>query len=95
MQNVARFAENLHPHATKAHFEKDFLTSKPTLRDYVQRLQLWRDRYETLLNKKPKRCNLESASHWLVEFQYQKFDEIEVPGQYLKVRSSSWSRRQY
>lgn len=105
VNNVARFAENLHPQATKvsprlghvlsswadflrveqAHFERDFLTSKPTLRDYVQRLQSWRDRYEAMLNKKPKRCPIESSSHWLVEFQYQKFDEIEVPGQYLQV----------
>ncbi|KAK4700569.1 transformation/transcription domain-associated protein, partial [Phenoliferia sp. Uapishka_3] len=82
--NVARFAENLHPAAVKSQFESDFLTSKPTLRDYVERLQAWRDRYESLLNKRAKKSNLEIVSHWLVEFQYQKFDEIEVPGQYLK-----------
>ncbi|GJN92776.1 hypothetical protein Rhopal_005814-T1 [Rhodotorula paludigena] len=82
--NIARFAESLHPPPVKAQFEKDFLTSKPTLREYVQRLQDWRDRYESMLNKKPKRASLEASSHWLVEFQYQKFDEIEVPGQYLQ-----------
>lgn len=38
-----------------------------------------------VLNRKAKRANLENVSHWLVEFQYQKFDEIEVPGQYLNV----------
>lgn len=85
--NIARFAENLHPTGIKTSFENDFLKSNPTLREYVQRLQLWRDRYETLLNKKAKKSNLEAVSHWLVEFQYQKFDEIEVPGQYLKVGS--------
>ena len=52
-------------------FEQDFLKSNPTLREYVQRLQVWRDRYETLLNKKAKKSNLEAVSHWLVEFQYQ------------------------
>ncbi|KAM0751100.1 hypothetical protein T439DRAFT_380110 [Meredithblackwellia eburnea MCA 4105] len=82
--NVSRFAENLHPAHTKAQFEKDFLTSKPNLRQYVERLQSWRDRYEAVLNRRPKKANLENSSHWLVEFQYQKFDEIEVPGQYLK-----------
>ncbi|CEQ40122.1 SPOSA6832_01706, partial [Sporobolomyces salmonicolor] len=82
--NIARFAENLQPSQIREQFEKDFLTSKPTLREYVQRLQGWRDRYEGLLNKRAKRSNLESSSHWLVEFQYQKFDEIEVPGQYLQ-----------
>ncbi|KAK4051001.1 transcription-associated protein 1 [Microbotryomycetes sp. JL201] len=87
--NIARFAENLHPTGIKNSFEQDFLKSNPTLREYVQRLQLWRDRYETLLNKKAKRSNLEAVSHWLVEFQYQKFDEIEVPGQYLKHEDSN------
>ncbi|GAA5937574.1 hypothetical protein JCM10213_008398 [Rhodosporidiobolus nylandii] len=82
--NIARFAESLHPAPIKAQFEKDFLTTKPTLREYVSRLQDWRDRYETMLNRKAKRANLEASSHWLVEFQYQKFDEIEVPGQYLQ-----------
>ncbi|KAK4050349.1 transcription-associated protein 1 [Microbotryomycetes sp. JL221] len=87
--NIARFAENLHPTGIKNSFEQDFLKSNPTLREYVQRLQVWRDRYETLLNKKAKRSNLEAVSHWLVEFQYQKFDEIEVPGQYLKHEDSN------
>ena len=45
----------------QAQFEEDFLTSKPNLRDYLQRLREWRDRYETLLNKKAKRANLESV----------------------------------
>ncbi|GAA6030453.1 hypothetical protein JCM8097_009114 [Rhodosporidiobolus ruineniae] len=84
MTNVARFAENLGSTAIKAQFEKDFVTSKPTFREYITRLQEWRDRYETMLNRKAKRANLEASSHWLVEFQYQKFDEIEVPGQYLQ-----------
>ena len=89
--NVGRFAENLHPAPVKAQFEKDFLSSSPTLKEYVQRLQTWRDRYEALLNKKAKTSNLEAVSHWLVEFQYQKFDEIEVPGQYLKHEDNNVS----
>jgi hypothetical protein len=75
--------------ARQAEFEKDFLTSKPNLREYVKRLQEWRDRYEKTLNSKAKRVNLEASSHWLVEFQYQKFDEIEVPGQYLQHEDNS------
>ncbi|SGY18766.1 BQ5605_C014g07468 [Microbotryum silenes-dioicae] len=83
ISNVTRFAENLHPPTIKESFVQDFLTSEPTLAQYVQRLQRWRDRYEGMLDKKAKKANLEAVSHWLVEFQYQKFDEIEVPGQYL------------
>jgi len=29
---------------------------------------------------------LDHISHYLTEFQYGKFDEIEVPGQYTEVR---------
>ncbi|GAA96948.1 uncharacterized protein L969DRAFT_90354 [Mixia osmundae IAM 14324] len=89
VQNVARFAENLHPGPLKTNFERDFLASKPNLQSYVARLQRWRDRYEVVLDRKAKRHNLEVCSHWLVEFQYQKFDEIEVPGQYLKYEDSN------
>lgn len=67
----------------------------------MTRLQKWRDRYEKTLNVRAKRVNLEASSHWLVEFQYQKFDDIEVPGQYLQhednnnnfVRISHFSNR--
>jgi hypothetical protein len=48
-----------------------------------------------LLNKKANKANLEAVSHWLVEFQYQKFDEIEVPGQYLKVSRLSLFARMF
>jgi transformation/transcription domain-associated protein len=70
-------------------FENDFVTTKPDLKTYVTRLQRWRDRYEAILDRKAKKQHLESTSHWLVEFQYYKFDEIEVPGQYLQVSTSS------
>jgi hypothetical protein len=33
---------------------------------------------------------LEQSSHYLVEFKHQKFDDVEVPGQYLQV---CWSFR--
>ena len=87
--NVTRFAENLPPGLLKTTFENDFVRSKPTLREYVARLQRWRDRYEELLDKRPRRQHLEHCSHYLVEFQHQKFDEVEVPGQYLKLDDNS------
>lgn len=62
------------------------MASQPTLREYVRKLQAWRDKYESILDRKSKRQqNLEQHAHWLVQFQYFKFDDVEVPGQYLKV----------
>lgn len=54
--------------------------------EYIQKLQKWRDRYETFLDSRPTRPSLDSLSHYLTEFQYSKVDEIEVPGQYTEVR---------
>lgn len=59
--------------------------SKPLLEDYIRRLQHWRDRYEKYLDSRPRVQPLDLLSHWLVEFQYTKFDEVEVPGQYHEV----------
>lgn len=80
--NVGRFAGNLPP-TLREEFKQDFISSDPTLREYVVRLQRWRDKYERILDRKPRRHPLENLSHWLVEYRYQTFEDIEVPGQYL------------
>jgi len=66
-------------------YEEDFLISKPTHYEYIQRLQQWRDRYEKALDSRPRIQPLDVLSHYLTEFQYSKVDEIEVPGQYTEV----------
>lgn len=37
------------------------------------------------MDSRPRVQPLDLMSHWLVEFQYTKFDEVEVPGQYHEV----------
>jgi transformation/transcription domain-associated protein len=81
--NVQRFTQNLPSHL-REDFKRDFVTEQPDLQQYVTKLQRWRDKYEKLLDRKPRRVPLENLSHWLVEYKYQTFDEIEVPGQYLR-----------
>lgn len=66
-------------------YEDDFLRSKPTLYEYINRLQTWRERYEKHLDSRPRLQSLELLSHYLTDFQHGKFDEIEVPGQYTEV----------
>ncbi|KAI8907173.1 hypothetical protein EDD86DRAFT_232632 [Gorgonomyces haynaldii] len=51
--------------------------------------RLWRDRLETLLDSRPMTQYLEHYSPYLAEFEYQKFDEVEVPGQYFAIRENS------
>jgi len=69
----------------KAAFERDFIKSKPNLAQLVDKFREWRDKLEILLDSRPRKQHLEHFSHWLVEFEYQKFDEVEVPGQYVLV----------
>lgn len=57
------------------------------MQEYIRKLQQWRDRYERYLDARPRMQPLDLISHWLMEFQYTKFDEVEVPGQYLEVIS--------
>ncbi|KAG8901590.1 hypothetical protein FRB99_005203 [Tulasnella sp. 403] len=84
LENVTRFADTaLHPD-TRAVFKEDVIEPKPSLREYIRKLQRWRDKYEKVLEARPRLQPLDVLSHWLVEFQHSKFDEVEVPGQYLE-----------
>lgn len=87
--NIVRFAENLYAGPVRTAFEEDFIKSKPTLTEYVVKLRKWRDRFEAILDRRPKQQFLEHFSHYLVEFQHQKFDDIEVPGQYLQLKDNN------
>jgi transformation/transcription domain-associated protein len=55
------------------------------LKEYVHNLRKWRDHFEVMLDQRPQKLYLEQYSPWLSDFQFQKFDEVEVPGQYLQV----------
>jgi len=94
--NLPSFARVCDPHIThhdsnttpeQKEYEEDFLKTPLTHYEYLRRLQNWRDRHERLLDSKPREQSLDLLSHYLVDFQYTRFDDIEVPGQYLEVRN--------
>jgi len=74
-------------------YEEDFVKGNPSHYEYILRLQQWRDKYEKLLESRPRVQSLDLLSHYLTEFQYGKSDDIEVPGQYTEVcnKISKWS----
>ncbi len=55
------------------------------MNEYIRKLQQWRDKYERILDARPRVQSLDNLSHYLIEFQYTKFDEVEVPGQYTEA----------
>ncbi len=81
--NISRFAETVLPKQIRAAFEEDFIKTKPNLETYIIKLRIWRDRLEEKLDRRMKTLNLESVCPHLCEFHHQKFEDIEVPGQYL------------
>jgi transformation/transcription domain-associated protein len=81
--NITRFAESVCPPHIRKSFEGDFVKNKPTMYEYIQRLKKWRNRFEERLDRRSSPVNLESISSHLSEFRFQKFDDVEIPGQYL------------
>ena len=76
----------------KAAFERDFIKSSPTFTQLLSKFRQWRDKLEILLDSRPKTILLENFSQYLMEIEYLKFDEIEIPGQYNLVRRISLKR---
>nr|CAG8553245.1 5905_t:CDS:10 [Entrophospora candida] len=87
--NVKRFADNLSLGPIKTAFEEDFIKRKPNFTQYVENLRRWRDKFEVILDSKPRKQHLEYFSAYLVEFQHQKFEEVEIPGQYLLLKDNN------
>lgn len=81
--NITRFAETVLPKQIRAEFEKDLVIGKPNLETYIIKLRKWRDRLEDKLDRRITEINLENLCPHLSEFHHQKFEDIEVPGQYL------------
>jgi transformation/transcription domain-associated protein len=87
--NITRFAETILPAHIKKSFEADFVTVKPTMYEYIHKLRKWRDKFEEKLDRRTPTAYLELFSRHLSEFRYLKFDDVEVPGQYLQHKDKN------
>lgn len=87
--NITRFAETILPNHIKKSFEADFVDVKPTMYEYIHKLRRWRNKFEEKLDRRITRNSLENFSPHLSEFRYQKFDEVEIPGQYLQHKDKN------
>ncbi|MCJ1286042.1 hypothetical protein MMC26_005384 [Xylographa opegraphella] len=87
--NIRKFAETILPPHIRSSFEEDFVAKKPTMYEYIHKLRKWRDKFEEKLDRRTQHHSLETYSPHLSEFRFQKFDEVEVPGQYLQHRDKN------
>ena len=88
-QNLIRFADSILPPHIRAPFEADFVSKVPDIPNYIVKLRKWRDRFEERLDRRARSSNLESTGQHLVEFKFTKFEDVEVPGQYLQHRDKN------
>jgi transformation/transcription domain-associated protein len=89
MMNIQRIADMLPSGDLKTAFVKDFIQDAPTLPEYLRRLRHWKDAFGIILAERPTNQPLESYSHYLTEFEHQRFDDVEVPGQYDLIKDSN------
>lgn len=87
--NIIRFADTVLPAHIKAEFEADLIHSKPNLETYISKLKKWKDCLEEKLDRTYGKVNLERICPHLSQFHHQKFEDIEVPGQYLLNKESN------
>jgi transformation/transcription domain-associated protein len=59
------------------------------MNQYIQKLRKWRDKFEEKLDRRPRTASLENYGQHLSEFRFKKFEEVEVPGQYLQHRDKN------
>ncbi|KAI7852465.1 hypothetical protein BDC45DRAFT_550494 [Circinella umbellata] len=89
VNNIVRFADSLYPGHMKTAFYNDFAKVKLNLEEYVAKLRLWRDKFEAMLDARPRKQKLEALSCYLAEFHHARFDDVEIPGQYLLLKDNA------
>lgn len=87
--NIVRFANTVLPKHIKEEFEVDLIQSKPNLETYISKLKKWKDCLEKKLDRTYGKVNLERVCPHLSQFHHQKFEDIEIPGQYLLNKESN------
>jgi transformation/transcription domain-associated protein len=55
----------------------------------LERLFVWRNLLEPSIRKHPKQLVLDGLSRYLAEFENHRYDDIDVPGQYLQMRDGN------
>ncbi|EPX74408.1 SAGA complex phosphatidylinositol kinase-like protein Tra1 [Schizosaccharomyces octosporus yFS286] len=87
--NLSLFVDNILPLPYKEKFRQEFIDTPVGLKAYIRQLRKWRSYFESLLGKASKKQYLEYYSSFLCEFHHQKFEEIEVFGQYLSHKDNN------
>ncbi|KAJ1922206.1 transcription-associated protein 1 [Mycoemilia scoparia] len=90
MLNIRRVIATIKVESLKELIESDFSNlDSMDLKTYTLLLQKWRIRLRQIINSQPSRPPLSRYSMYLVDFEYERFEDIDLPGQYLILRDYS------
>ncbi|KAI9504654.1 hypothetical protein BX070DRAFT_189635 [Coemansia spiralis] len=90
VSNTCRVGLSLPSGAIKSRFERDFgKVREMDVCEYVAKLYQWQQMLRHAIRSRPKKLMLSLFSPFLVEFEQQKFEDVEVPGQYLRLTDNS------
>lgn len=65
-------------------FHETFLARPCSMRAYITKLQEWHGEYERFLDARPRTEPLDQGESLMTDYHHTKFDEVEVPGQYME-----------
>ncbi|TIC01039.1 hypothetical protein E3Q17_01964 [Wallemia mellicola] len=83
-QALNKFVEQAVIGKEKVFANEPGLGSELQLPQYVRKLLVWRKKFEKVLGSRPRFQSLEYSRRHLIEFHLNKYDQIEIPGQYNK-----------
>ncbi|KAJ1676967.1 transcription-associated protein 1, partial [Spiromyces aspiralis] len=85
--NIRRVISSLQEGPIKQGFERDFSgVDNMDMVTYTSLLLKWRTKLFRLAKSRPAQVSLSRYSMFLMEFEYEKFENIDVPGQYAVLR---------
>ncbi|KAJ2613804.1 transcription-associated protein 1 [Coemansia sp. RSA 1365] len=90
VSNTCRVGLSLPSGIIKSRFEADFGgVREMDLCEYITKMYQWQQMLRQVIKQRPRKLMLGLFSPFLVEFEQQKFEDVEVPGQYLRLSDSS------
>ncbi|KAJ2796716.1 transcription-associated protein 1, partial [Coemansia guatemalensis] len=90
VSNTRRVGLSLPSGTIKSRFESDFGNVREMdLCEYITKMYQWQQMLRQAIKQRPRKLMLSLFSPFLVEFEQQKFEDVEVPGQYLRLSDGS------
>ena len=67
----------------------DFVQTKPTFEAYIKRLRIWKIKIKSKLDRFSESEKFEEVFPYLSRFHQKKYEDIEIPGQYLQNKDTN------